>query len=277
MAPLPDPRAMGNLYLGADGVVYQEFGGTWTPLTDRRGRPLPVAEMRRLASPRQPLPSGLRLTAKGDEQWPPHEFRFSLANQAGRVVRAWRVTSKDELGGMGGKPALVGGDLVVTLGVGKWRAKDDCLHEYVVLRLGPAAGTRVRFALDARAAWGDTVTALRVGPDGKLYQLRSNPATGVSIARYSLAPTPATTTPSGGGAAPGSTVAPPPATSPPAPAPTVTTPPATPPAVRAEPAGRSIVPWLGALGASTLFAVGTWLLYRHRHGVGGRHPPRPAH
>jgi hypothetical protein len=38
--------------------------------------------------------------------------------------------------------------------------------------------------------WGsEHITGLRVGPDGQLYQLRSDRTTGVSIARYSLAPT----------------------------------------------------------------------------------------
>jgi hypothetical protein len=274
---------MGSLYL-ADGSLYQEFGGTWTPLTDRRGRPLPVAEMRRLASPHQPLPGGLRLTAKGDQQWPPHEFRFTLTNPAGRVVRAWRVTSKNELGGMGSKPALVGGDLVVTPSVGRWRTKDDYLHEYVVLRLGSTGGPRVRFALDARAAWGDTVTALRVGPDDKLYQLRSDPTIGMSIARYSLDPvktTPATTTP---GEAVTPTTLTPPATN--TPAPTITAPsiqpqPTTPPSVQPQPASRSVLPWVMAVAVPALLAavVGGWLWYRRRHPAEPRQHrrPRPAH
>jgi hypothetical protein len=46
-----------------------------------------------------------------------------------------------------------------------------------------------QFALDARVVFGDsnTYTApLRIGPDGRLYQLRTEPKTGASVARYSL-------------------------------------------------------------------------------------------
>jgi hypothetical protein len=48
------------------------------------------------------------------------------------------------------------------------------------------ASARARFSL-SRSKWGDQFSAdLRVGPDGRLYQLASSPATGVLISRYSL-------------------------------------------------------------------------------------------
>ena len=57
------------------------------------------------------------------------------------------------------------------------------------MRLSPT-GMRKRFSLDAKTVWGDNgdqpVAALRIGSDGRLYQLRTNPKTGASIARYSL-------------------------------------------------------------------------------------------
>jgi hypothetical protein len=47
---------------------------------------------------------------------------------------------------------------------------------------------RQRFALDARAVWGEKQTELRVGHDGRLYQLGTSPTSGARIARYSLNP-----------------------------------------------------------------------------------------
>jgi hypothetical protein len=147
------------------------------------------------------------------------------------------------------------------------------------MRLGSTGGTRVRLSLSAHAVWGDQpVTGLRVGPDGRLYQLRSSHTTGVSIARYSLTPAktspPATTTP--GGAVPPLTVTAPAAS---APAPTVT-PPTTPP-VQAPPASRSYLPWVMAVAVPALLGVtvGGWLWYRRRrHSGPGRYGrPRPAH
>ena len=269
-----------QLRVGPDGTLYwANVNGTWTPLTTPTGQLLTIAQQRQRTLRFQPLPGGLQLTAKGLGQWPHHEWRFTLTNQDGQVVRDWRVTSTTGLGGLIATPALVGGDPVVALEISQpTKPGSASLYEYLVLRLGSAGGTRVRFSLDAHAVWGDQpVTGLRVGPDGNLYQLRSSHTTGVSIARYSLAPaktTPPTTTP--GGAAPPSTVTPP-ATS--APAPSVT-PPTTPP-VQAQPAGRSVLPWVMAVVVPALLAAaaGGWLWYRRRHPAGsrrqGRH--RPAH
>jgi hypothetical protein len=52
----------------------------------------------------------------------------------------------------------------------------------------------VRFATPALAeasslACADVITDIRGGPDGKLYQLGSSPATGVEISRFSLGAT----------------------------------------------------------------------------------------
>jgi hypothetical protein len=101
------------------------------------------------------------------------------------VVRAWRVTSRKslELGHV--VPVAVGNDLVVGLGVYQGRKS-----ETMILRLSASGPTRLRVALDARAVWDpDGTTArstVRVGPDGRLYQLRTDPAKGVVVARYSV-------------------------------------------------------------------------------------------
>jgi hypothetical protein len=282
---LPEQRAMGSL-LVADGVVYHHFT-SWTPMTDTNGQPLPAAEQRRLASPHQPLPGGLQLSEKLAT---PHEVRLSLIDKAGHVVRGWRITSKTELGGVAAKAALVHDDLVVMLHVTE-QTKTKFQWEYLVLRLAPTDGTRLRFAIapESRVMWGsEHITGLRVGPDGQLYQLRSDRVTGVSIARYSLTPTkttpPTTTTP--GGAVSPSTVAPSPATSSPAPTLTAPTtppeqPPPTGPQVQPRRASRSVLPWVMAVAVPALLAatVGGWLWYRRRHPAGPRRHgrPRPAH
>jgi hypothetical protein len=84
-------------------------------------------------------------------------------------------------------PELVGRDLVVVLDATA-QPRGEFKWEHVVLRLGPT-GARERFSL-ARGVWGDGLLAdLRVGPDGRLYQLATSPTTGVVISRYSLGPT----------------------------------------------------------------------------------------
>ena len=189
---VPTPRGIGTapLQIGPDGALYSAqacgegcapFGGfdySWSPLTTSGGRPLSLAERSRRTSPFEPLPGGLRLVTELSYS----VARFALINQADQVVRAWRVTSRSKLGGMRAAPGLVGGDLVVSLDVSRgprW--------EQQILRLAPTGGTRQQFALEANPVLGDTglIDPLRVEPDGRLYQLRTNPTT-VSIARYPL-------------------------------------------------------------------------------------------
>ena len=116
----------------------------------------------------------------------PREVRFALIDRAGRLVRAWRVVSRTAINRSGYYTAeLVGGDPVVVLDATAGRDR-DFKWEYEVLRLGPS-GAKTRFSL-RHAVFGDNLFAdLRVGPDGKLYQLGSSPTTGVTISRYSLA------------------------------------------------------------------------------------------
>jgi hypothetical protein len=175
-------------------------------------------------------------------------------------------------------PTLLGGDPVIVTEIAQ-QTKARFLWEFQVLRLATNGGTRVRFALDPHAAWGDLpITGLRVGPDGQLYQLRSNPAWGVRIARYSLAlkQIPPTTTTPGEGPVPPSTLTPPPPSH--APTPTAT-PPTTPPVVQTGPAARSVLPWVAAFAVPVLLAaIGGWWWYRRRHPSGhGDRRPHPAH
>ncbi|HZD69051.1 MAG TPA: hypothetical protein VFA45_09100 [Actinomycetes bacterium] len=291
---LPEQRTAGIL-LVVDSIVYYHFTTNWTPMTDSHGQPLPDTEQRRLARPHQPLPGGLRLT---ETPVPPHELRLGLIDKAGHTVRAWRITSQVQLGGLTANAAMVHDDLVVALSVDD-QARNKALWEYLVLRLPATGGTSVRFAIapDSRVMWGsELMVGLRVGPDGKLYQLRTNRTTGVRIARYSLDPesTPPTTVTPGGGTVPPSTVSPPPATK--APAPTVTAPaPTTPPlqqpttpSIQPQPTTpsaqtrsvwRSLAPWLAALTAVALAAaaeVWWWRRRRHRHQPAGPGQPHPA-
>ena len=133
--------------------------------------------------PFQPLAGGVHLIAS---QLGAHEAHFALVDRSHKVVRAWRVRSRSRLtlDSRALTPALLQGDLVVQLDFSR-----GAKVEHQVLRL-TKTGVGKSLALDARAVWGDdgtaSVTALRVAPDGRLYQLRTNPKTGASIARYSL-------------------------------------------------------------------------------------------
>jgi hypothetical protein len=258
-----------RLRIGPDDALYVAGGhdGTqdWTPLTTPAGRPLSLAGQRRGTSAQQPLPGGLRLAATFPSNG---ERRFTLSDEGGRVVRAWRVTSKDDLGAAAATPALVGGDPVVVTEIAR-ETKQEFLYEFQVLRLARTGGASVRFALapEGRVVWGDTpITGVRIGPAGQLYQLRTSRTSGVDIARYSLDPvqhnTPPTTAPApkppapkgqqidnGGIAAPPTTVAV-----------------AQPAAARST--TRLWLPWVAGVAASALAGLIMWLLYRRRHPAG---------
>jgi hypothetical protein len=127
------------------------------------------------------LPGGLRLVT----QLSYSVARFALINQSDEIVRAWRVTSSTRLSGMLGAPTLVGGDPVIPLEVSAQQH-----WEKLIVRLGPTGGTRVRFALADRPVVGEVnlFAPLRIGADGRLYELRTNLKTGASVATYSVGP-----------------------------------------------------------------------------------------
>jgi hypothetical protein len=187
---------MGNaLRVGPDGALYsvganKRNPASWTPLTTPAGWPLSLTAQRRQTVPFQPLAGGMHLVATQLSQ---HKVHFALIDRTHKVVRAWQVTSRTQLAlaPRALTPALVGGELVVSLDVSR-QAGHKFLWEHLVLRLAATGGTHERLSLDAHAVAGDdgtgSGTPLRVGRDGRLYQLRTDPKTGMSIARYSLGP-----------------------------------------------------------------------------------------
>jgi hypothetical protein len=182
---------MGNgLRIGPNGALYSvgvKRATAWTPLTTSAGRPLSPAQQRRGTKQFQPLAGGMHVIAN---QLGAHEVHFALADHAGKVVRAWRVTGRSQLALAANTltPSLVGGDLVVQVDVSR-QAKGSFLWEHQVLRLAPS-GSRASFSLDAKALCCNDgtgpITPLRIASDGGLYQLRTNPKLGLSVARYSL-------------------------------------------------------------------------------------------
>jgi hypothetical protein len=176
-----------RLLIGPGGALYAvgpSASPTWTPLTTPGGRPLPLAAQRRGSSKLQPLTSELRLLRT---QLSDHEVHFALVDRSHRVVRAWRVRSRTSVSPGPLIAELRGGDLVVGLDV---TAPGKTFRwEHLVLRLRSTGGVG-RLTLDGRAVWdpdGTTArTTLRVAGDGRLYQLRTDPAKGVTVAAYSI-------------------------------------------------------------------------------------------
>jgi len=189
---LPDAGFPTQLRVGPDGTLYltrvSESSGlpwrgrSWTPLATPAGKPLPVVQQRRRTLwGYQPAGGGLRLVTAFV---PYNEERVALVDSAGRVARAWRITSRTKISPvLSSTPGFVAGDPVITHEAQRGAGK-SFRREYVVLRLA-ATGARAHLSL-REAAWGEIVTDLRVGPDGKLYQLASSPQTGVSVSRFAL-------------------------------------------------------------------------------------------
>jgi hypothetical protein len=119
------------------------------------------------------------------EDTAPHDVRYALVDRRGRLVRAWRIVSRTEFNFIHTiVPVVVGGDPVVDL---QFLKSDGAQQtwEHEILRLG-RQGASARFSL-ARTIWGDGVLDdLRLGPDGKLYQLATSVKDGVVISRYPL-------------------------------------------------------------------------------------------
>jgi hypothetical protein len=180
----PDGTLYCLVFMGLPG---DEWG--WMPAATPAGAPLSATAQRRGTHwPFQPAAGGLRLlsetyTPPGAET-APHEARYALIDAHGRLVRSWRVLSRTDMEGTLLTPQLVGGDLVAAVGVTAGTGAAG-RSEYVVLRLG-RRGPRVQFSLVPHVWGARLLTDLRVGPDGRLYQLSTSPATGIVITRYSL-------------------------------------------------------------------------------------------
>jgi hypothetical protein len=270
-----------ELLTGPDGAMYAYLTGdtgTWTQLTTSDGQALTVHEQAEATTSNQPLAGGQHLTR---EYVSPTEERFTLTDQDGKLVRAWLLESDTELGPNYTTPMVVDGDLVVALDV--FQSEPEWVMENLVLRLSPTGAIQQQFALDT-SVWGDVLYAqMRVGPDGQLYQLRTDPSTGASIAMFSLDPTPA----------PAPSPSPAPANVEPAPAaPTVAETPARQATLKDAPevapaasavassvaspaASRQAGGWnllgLSLLGAG-LIALGVWYWYVRRRRAGRGHP-----
>ncbi|HEX6679152.1 MAG TPA: hypothetical protein VF063_00770 [Gaiellaceae bacterium] len=175
----------GSLRVGPSGAVYGigvRSASSWTPLTTPGGRPLSLVQQRRGTTSFQPLGGGLHLVAT---QVGSHEAHYALVDKKRTIVKAWKVTSRTQiLASPSLTPALVRGDLVAAVDVSR-----GTRLQHIVLRLSPS-GARAQISVDAKAVYGaggaETVTALKVGSDGRLYQLRTNPKTGLAVASYSL-------------------------------------------------------------------------------------------
>jgi hypothetical protein len=169
--------------LGPDGVVYSvdPFYG-WVPVTDADEGPLTIAEQREGVRPYEPVASDLQLFEEG--HFAPHRFRLALATESGHLHRAWEISSASPLADRSdGSPSTAGGDPVLLFQVFDLHAH---LEEHLVVRLSATDGVRTKLSTSC-CAFGETVvTAMRVGPDGKLYQLLTSPQTGLRIARYAL-------------------------------------------------------------------------------------------
>jgi hypothetical protein len=180
------------LRLGPDGTLYylvwmgrtgDEWG--WMPVATPAGAPIsPEAQLAGIDWPYQPLKGGLRLVGgelyAAHDDGAPHEIRYALVNRSGRVVRSWRILSTTDMGFHQTVPDLAGGDPVVVVDFqqpGQW--------EYEVLRLGPH-GAAAKLSL-RHSLFGDSLLPdLRVGADGRLYQLSTSPDTGITVTRFPL-------------------------------------------------------------------------------------------
>jgi hypothetical protein len=194
-------KGVGQLALrvGPSGTVdcavnWTEFGREngdhgWMPVATAGGRPISISGQRRRALwGYEPLAGGLRLVSA--VYTPPHsqrgplDVRYAIVDSRGRIVRAWRILSRTQIYPGGPPfftPELVGGDPVVDLDVAR-----PGQVEHVVLRLGPH-GTPARFSVGvALFGAGTSYADMRVGPDGRLYQLVTSATTGVEIRRYRL-------------------------------------------------------------------------------------------
>lgn len=273
------------LRFGPDGTLYEvgpyDRDDVWTALLTPSGTPVPAAQAwaGRLAA--QPVTGSLMLWTQAASE---HEYRLVLAERSGRVQHAWKLRSTHDLAPVLGSPAtLLDDQLFVPVSLST-QSGDKFQYEWVMLRIPVSAGQGLQqIALSPRAAWGDVVSALRVGPDGATYQLRSAPQDGVSIARYTFAvssPTPSPTSTASPSPPAPTTLTPTPTTASPSPTPATPTPTAS-TLAPAPPPDDSTPPWRSPIGlavavvaSAAVLATGAWLWLR---ASGGRRPRNSSH
>jgi hypothetical protein len=151
---------------------------TWISVATPAGGPIPASKRRRFIG--EPVAGGLRLVTS---VFPNHSVRFALVDRRGSALRSWRVDSRSPIAGARVLD-VIGREPVVVLDIQNVEHR-PALWDYVVLRLGPHGV--VGRATIRHAVYGDNLLPdLRLGPDGRVYQLRSDPSKGVTIERFAL-------------------------------------------------------------------------------------------
>lgn len=277
------------LRFGPDGRLHQVDDAGWRPVVTAGGLPLPVAQQQTLAG--QPLPGGRLLTTSASGT----RLRAVITGADGAVVRRWRldVAAPLEVAPSAATAAVLDGALLLPVEV-YGEMSGTFRHELVVLRLSLRTGALLgRITVQGRGFFGDSITRLRVGPDGAVCELRSSPRTGIRVVRH---PWPAVPTPvPTAGPTSGPTAAPPPPTrtvppsapavTPSAPTAPVVDPPSTGTAapavtatgVEAADGWRSATARTGLVAGATVLLLAAGVataLLRHRHRRG--RPPRGA-
>ena len=181
-----------HLRFGSDGVLYTVVTpwAPWTPVTHPDGTPLGAADQEANVRADQPTSGGGRLVVDHSQVLPPdqlapRDWRAAVATKGGNLRRTWRITSSNDLDlSLEAVPAMVDGDPLLVFDV-----YDIPSHvlEHLVVRLAAGGGIRDRFSI-GRGSYrgGHVVSQIRVGADGRLYQLLSDPAWGLKIAQYSV-------------------------------------------------------------------------------------------
>jgi hypothetical protein len=157
------------------------------PLATPAGAPLTQAQqVARIIWGYEPAARGRRFIA--EPYLPPHatyiprEMRFAVVNRHGRLLRAWRVTSKTSIDeDIFAGPQLRNGRVVADF----LTANGPGTLEHLFVRLD-AKGLDAKASIPYRL-WGNEETPdVRIGPNGRIYQLSTSPDTGIVIRRYGL-------------------------------------------------------------------------------------------
>jgi hypothetical protein len=180
-----------QLRFAGDGVLYIADVGIvgWTPITDGAGNPLDTAAQLAGRRPYEPLDDRRVLVTGYGADTPigPVEFRLGIADTTGDLTRAWAVRSTDTLAIQPEPPVLRNDELVAFVGVSRDAPGDVFLYEVIAMRLSTTGRVLEEVALNPRLSFGDEhFTHVRIGRDGKLYQMQISQRTGLRMARFAL-------------------------------------------------------------------------------------------